>query len=120
MLQTPSKLFMTAASATVPMAGVGLAVASSQGILLEPGASPRASAVLLLESEKDPATVQAIQTALSDKDWSVRAAAVHATALRNDPVLKEEFVPLFDDKKDAVRFRAAAGYVRLALLSNQP
>ena len=47
------------------------------------------------------------------KDWSVRAAAVHAIALRNDPALESSLVPLLEDKKEAVRVRAAAGYLRL-------
>ncbi len=51
--------------------------------------------------------------ALADSDWSVRAAAVHAIALRNDPALEADLVPLLDDKKEAVRVRAAAGYLRL-------
>ncbi len=119
MLQSPSKLFMTAATMAVPIPGFGLGVASAQGILSDPGASARASVVLMLESDKDAPTRDAIKAALSDSDWSVRAAAVHAMALRNDPALKQEFVPLFDDKKDAVRFRAAAGYLRLVLLGKQ-
>jgi hypothetical protein len=32
--------------------------------------------------------------------------------------MKEDFVPLFDDKKDAVRFRAVAGHVRLVLIES--
>lgn len=48
-----------------------------------------------------------------DKDWSVRAAAVHAIAVRNDPALEADLIPLFEDKKEAVRVRAAAGYLRL-------
>jgi len=57
--------------------------------------------------------LQALKDALTDKDWSVRAAAVHAIALRNDPALESDLVPLLDDKKEAVRVRAAAGYLRL-------
>src|SRR4051794_36554877 len=86
------------------------------GNSFRPGASARASVVLILENEKDAETRNAIRAALSDKEWSVRAAAVHALAIRNDPAMKEDFVPLFDDKKDAVRSRAAAGYVRLVLI----
>jgi HEAT repeat protein len=51
--------------------------------------------------------------ALEDKDWSVRASAVHAIALRDDPALEKNLIPLFDDKNGAVRVRAAAGYLRL-------
>ena len=63
----------------------------------------------------------ALQDALTDKDWSVRAAAVHAIALRNNPALEKDLLPLFEDKKEAVRVRAAAGYLRLeSIKSLQP
>jgi hypothetical protein len=51
----------------------------------------------------------------------VRAAAVHAIALRNDPALKLDLAPLLEDEKEAVRVRAAAGYLRLdSIRSRQP
>ena len=79
----------------------------------DPSVSGRAATALLLSTDKDPKVLQALQEALSDKDWSVRAAAVHAIALRNDPVLETDLMPLLEDKKEAVRVRAAAGYLRL-------
>jgi len=45
--------------------------------------------------------------------------AVHAIALRNDPVLESELVPLLNDKKEAVRVRAAAGYLRLESIKSE-
>jgi HEAT repeat protein len=57
--------------------------------------------------------VPALLDALTDTDASVRAAAVHALALRNDRSVAPKLLPLLDDKKDAVRARAAAGYLRL-------
>ena len=62
----------------------------------------------------------ALQDALDDKDWSVRAAAAHAIALRNDPSLAKDQIPLLEDKKEAVRDRAAAGYLRLEWMSLRP
>jgi len=50
---------------------------------------------------------------LSDKEWSVRAAAAHLVAMHPFPQFHEQLVPLLDDKKDAVRVRAAAAYIRL-------
>ena len=38
---------------------------------------------------------------------------MHAIAVRNDPGLESDLVPLLEDKKEAVRVRAAAGYLRL-------
>jgi HEAT repeat protein len=46
----------------------------------------------------------------------VRAAAVHSFALRNDPSLKEDLLPLLDDEREGVRLRAAAGYLRLSTI----
>ncbi len=65
----------------------------------------------MLANEKDQATLEALRGALTDKDWAVRGAAVHALALRRDPRLQAELTPLLDDEEEAVRIRAAAGYL---------
>jgi HEAT repeat protein len=91
-----------------------------QGILTDSGVSGRASAALLLSNEKDTATLDALKDALSDKDWSVRAAAVHSLSLRNDPALKKYLEPLLQDDKGQVRVRAAAGYLRLSAIEAKP
>jgi HEAT repeat protein len=56
---------------------------------------------------------------LGDKEWATRAAATHVIAMHDDPALIGNLVPLMDDKKDQVRFRAAAGYLRLTIISNK-
>jgi HEAT repeat protein len=116
MLHTPKSLFLFAVvqgANIAPVPGLGAGVSSLQGILSEPSVSGRATAALLLGADQEPEVLQALQDALTDKDWSVRAAAVHAIALRNDPSLEADLVPLLEDKKEAVRVRAAAGYLRL-------
>ena len=95
--------------APVPYLGVG--VASMQALLNDPAVSGRATAALMLAHERDKATLDALRDALTDKDWSVRAAAVHALALRRAPRLKTDLTPLLDDENQAVRLRAAAGYL---------
>jgi len=91
--------------------------ASMRGILLaSSGVSGRAAAALLLGADRDAATIEALRDALSDKDSSVRAAAVHSISLRNDPALKKELEPLLTDGNGAVRLRAAAGYLRLSAI----
>jgi HEAT repeat protein len=87
-----------------------------QEILASSGVPGRASAALLLGSDRDAATVDALRDALTDKDSSVRAAAVHCISLRNNPALKKELEPLLQDDKESVRLRAAAGYLRLSAI----
>jgi len=122
MMHTPRTMFMFAlvtGANFAPVPGVGAGIASMQGILSDAGVSGRATVALLFGTEKNAATLQALRDALSDKDWSVRAAAVHSLALWNDPSLQPDIVPLLDDKKEAVRLRAAAGYLRLELIKGR-
>ena len=119
MMHTPRTTFLFAAKegiGFVPVPGLGEGVASMQGILASSGVPGRASATLLLGADRDPATIDALRGALSDKVWSVRAAAVHSISLRNDPALKKELEPLLTDAKEPVRLRAAAGYLRLSAI----
>jgi HEAT repeat protein len=120
MMHTPRTTFLFAvrqgAAVFVPFPGVGQGIASMQSILTDSGVPGRASAALLLGNDKSPAVLDALRDALSDKDWSVRAAAVHSLCLRNDPALKKDLEPLLEDDKEAVRMRAAAGYLRLSTI----
>src|SRR5580704_15025306 len=116
MMHTPRTFFIFAvveSANLAPVPGVGAGVSSLQGILFAPGVSGSAAAALLLSTDHSPEVLKALQSALGDTDWTVRAAAVHAIAMRNDPALEADLTPLFDDKKEAVRVRAAAGYLRL-------
>jgi HEAT repeat protein len=123
MMHTPKAMVMFALKQGIgfaPIPGLGEGISSMQGLLSDPGVSGRAMATLLIGKDKDEATLQAIREALTDKDWSVRAAAVHSIALRNDPALQRELTPLLEDKKEAVRLRAAAGYLRLQMIKRKP
>jgi len=119
MMHTPRTTFLFAVQQGVgfiPLPGVGEGVASMQGILASSGVSGRASAALLLGADKDPATIDALKDALTDKEGSVRAAAVHSLSLRNDPAFKAQLETLLEDSNEAVRLRAAAGYLRLSAI----
>jgi len=121
MMHTPRTTLLFAAEqgiGFVPLPGLGEGVASMQGILASSGVPGRASAALLLGADRDPATIEALRDALSDKDAAVRAAAVHSISLRNQPALKKELEPLLQDAKESVRLRAAAGYLRLSAIEN--
>lgn len=120
MMHTPRTAFLFAVqqgAGFVPVPGLGGGIASMQGILANTGVLGRASAALLLGSDRDPATIVALRDALSDKDASVRAAAVHSISLRNDPALKKDLEPLLLDGNEPVRLRAAAGYLRLSAIA---
>jgi HEAT repeat protein len=116
MMHTPKTMFMFAVkqgASFAPVPGLGEGVSSMQALLSDPSVSGRATAVLLLEKEKDKPTLDAVKEALHDKDWSVRAAGVHALVLRDEPIYQADILPLLDDKTEAVRLRAATGYLRL-------
>jgi HEAT repeat protein len=100
----------------VPVPGLGMGISSMQQILTDPGVSGRAAAALLLGKDKDKETLDALEDALIDKDFRVRAAAVHALALRNDPALRVDLEPLVIDAKEEVRLRAAAAILRLSMI----
>jgi HEAT repeat protein len=119
MMYTPRTTFLFAVEqgiGFVPLPGLGEGVASLEGILGSSGVPGRASAALLLGADRDPATVDALRDALTDKRSAVRAAAVHSISLRNDPALKKELEPLLRDDRESVRLRAAAGYLRLSAI----
>lgn len=123
MVHTPRVLFMYAVRQGIgfaPVPGLGEGVTSMQALLTDPGVSGRATAALLLGKDKSQATVDALKDALLDRDWSVRAAAVHSLALRNDPALRKDVEFLLDDRKEAVRLRAAAACLRLLSIPEPP
>jgi HEAT repeat protein len=123
MMHTPRTALLFAArqgAGFAPIPGLGGGIASMQSILTDPAVSGRAAAALLLGQQNDAATLQALKEALKEKDASLRAAAVHCLALKNNPVLKKDIAPLLDDEKESVRVRAAAGYLRLSANPGKP
>lgn len=99
-----------------PVPGLGAGVSSLQSILSDNGVSGRAAAALMMATDQTPEVLTALLDALTDKDASVRAAAVHSIAMRGETKVIGEIVPLMDDTKEPVRLRASAAYLRLAWL----
>jgi len=121
MLHTPHALFLFAVrqgAGMVPLPGFGMGVSSMEQILTDPGTSGRAAAALLLSKDKDEQTLQALKDAISDNNWSVRAACVHALAVRNDPAQRDALEPMLLDKSLGVRLRAAVGWLRLDAIAH--
>jgi len=122
MFQTPRVLFLYAfrqGMGFVPVPGLGQGISSLQGLLTDPGITGRAQAALLLGKDKSPEMLDPLKEALLDLDWSVRAAAVHSLALRDDPTLRPDLEPMLEDTKDQVRLRAAAAVLRLLAIEQK-
>ena len=122
MMHTPRTTFLYAVRQGIgfaPVPGLGEGIASMQAILSDPGVSGRATAALLLGKDTDAPTEAALKDAMYDKDWHVRAAAVHSLALRNNPSMKKELEPMLEDDKEEVRLRAAAAYLRLSAIQRR-
>jgi len=123
MMHTPRTTFLYALRQGIgfaPVPGLGEGISSMQAILTDPGVSGRATAALMLGKDKDASTLAALKDALYDKDWRVRAAAVHSIALRNDVSQQKEIEPLLADDREEVRLRAAAAYLRLSAIRARP
>lgn len=116
MLHTPTKLFIyigTQAAGMAPVPGLGFGISSAEGILMDPETSARGASLLLMGNSRDPRLADAVASSLGEKDWSLRASAVHLIAMYPFPQYREKLVPLLDDRRGAVRLRAAAAYIRL-------
>ena len=116
LLHTPTQLFTTIAinaAGFAPVPGLGYGLSSANGILSATDSSARAASLLVIGNSRDPDLADTVQTTLSDKDWSVRAAAAHLVAMHPFPQFRENLIALLEDNKGAVRVRAAAAYLRL-------
>lgn len=122
LLHTPTQLFTTiaiGAAGFAPVPGLGFGLSSANGILSAADSSARAASLLVIGNSRDPDLVDTVQTTLSDKDWSVRAAAAHLVAMHPFPQFRKNLIALLDDDKGAVRVRAAAAYLRLQPLTTR-
>ncbi len=80
----------------------------------------RAVAATLLAHDPDPKTgIALVKSALNDKDWIVRAAALEALAQRGDPSLEEKIEISLYDVNSHVRYTAAATVIRLSALEHK-
>jgi HEAT repeat protein len=118
-LQSTGMFFLTTGLGYVPVPGVGEGFSAITGLLSDPNLSPRATALLLLARPKDNWTTSLLKNALGDSDWSVRASAAQLIAYGARTELSPELVPLFADKDQKVRFRAAGAYLHLASVTPQ-
>ena len=97
----------------VPLPGVGEGFSAISALVKDPGFTDRAQVVFLVCQKKTPQTRELLRKALHDEEWSVRAAAAQMVAHTAQFELRDELLPLFDDKNQKVRFRAAGAYLHL-------
>jgi HEAT repeat protein len=120
MTHTPTTTFLGIVANQFALPGLGSGMESAVGLSADPASMASSSVIFSLAKEKDdPAIWDALVEALGNKEWATRAAAVHAVAMHNDPALMDKLAPLIDDKKEQVSFRAAAGYLRLAIIAKK-
>ena len=100
----------------IPYAGMGWEAVK---VIRQDDSSPlRAAAVKILIQDPDPQTTKALEDALSDKHWTVRAVALEALAKRDDPSVLDVVIPYLYDEKNAVKYTAAAAVLRLSAIKD--
>ena len=120
MTHTPTTTFLGIVANQFALPGLGSGMESAVGLSADPASMASSSVIFTLaKDQKDPNVWSALTAAMQDKEWATRAAAVHVVAMHNDPALLDKFVPLMDDKKQQVSFRAAAGYIRLYIIAHK-
>jgi HEAT repeat protein len=97
----------------VPVPGFGEGVSAMSSMLSDPEFSARATSLIMLSTDRTAEVRQIIEQSFMDEEWSMRAAAVQITAMRNERTWRGHIVPLLDDTHRKVRYRAAACYLRL-------
>ena len=120
MTHTPTTTFLGIVANQFALPGLGSGMESAVGLSADPASMASSSVIFALaKDQNDPSIWAALEAAMQDKEWATRAAAVHVVAMHNDPSLMDKFVPLMDDKKEQVSFRAAAGYLRLYIIAHK-
>ena len=97
----------------VPVPGLGAGYNALSGMLTDADFSARAVSLLMVCTEKGKACDGLMASAFHDEDWTVRAAAVHIAATKGMTGLRPQMAALITDRKDKVRLRAAAGFLRM-------
>jgi HEAT repeat protein len=102
----------------IPFGGIGYEIFKT--VTKNDSFRVRAAAAKKLANDPAPDAAEALVQAAGDKDLRVRAAALDAIALREDPSLILKITAALDDEKDLVRFTAAACIAHLGALPAKP
>jgi HEAT repeat protein len=114
-LRDPKKVAMLGLSegiGFVPFASIGWD--AMRAMRTNDTAPIRAAAATLLADDPDPKSLDALETAVGDKSWIIRVAALEALAKRREPgMLKKIELSMYDDRSE-VRYTAAALVLHLS------
>lgn len=120
-MKTPRSAMLFALRSGVgyfPVPGLGTGVGAAIDLLTDGDLSARANVLLLMATDKSEESKGMVTAALTDNDWSVRAVGIQTIAMLNWVDFQPQVESLLDDKKEKVRFRAAAACLRLTTLAN--
>jgi HEAT repeat protein len=115
-LKTPRSAFLFAVQngiGFVPVPGVGAGYNALLGVLADSQTSARAVSFLAVCKTRNSTCEEILPSSFDDDDWTVRAAAIHVVTTRNLTAMKPRIADLIADRKNKVRLRAAAGYLRM-------
>jgi HEAT repeat protein len=113
-LHDPKGLLLLGVNQAAGLLGpMGAGVPIAEELLKDSQSSGKTVAALLLATDTSPESKNAVKLALGDKNWTVRAAAARAVALREIEEYYPDVVALLDDKRDEVTYSAAAAAIRL-------
>jgi HEAT repeat protein len=116
-MKTPKSALLFAVQQGVgflPVPGLGEGVSAMSNLLTDPDFSARATSLVMLSTERSADIRELLEKAFVDEEWSMRAAAVQISAMRDERAWRSKLVPLLDDTNRKVRYRAAAAYLRLS------
>ena len=114
-LRKPSSLAMLGLKEGAGMlfGPASMGISAIEEMRKDSSASARALSAVLLGTDNSPESVKALEEALVDKNWVVRAAVVKSLAMRGDRKQIATLQSMLTDQEEAVRYMAAAGVIRL-------
>ncbi len=113
-LHDPRALLLIGVNQAAGLLGpFGAGVPIAEQLLKDGQASGKTVAALLLATDTSEESKAAVKLALGDKNWTVRAAAARAAALRELTDFYDDIAVGLDDKRDEVRYACAAAAIRL-------
>ena len=120
-LHDPKALLLIGVNQSAGLLGpFGVSVPIAEMLLKDKDASAKTAAILLLSNDTNEASKEAVRSALTDKNWTVRVAAARAVGSRDIQPYYDDVVAMLDDKREEVRYAASATVIRLKQAKPRP